>query len=87
MKDRIKEIREWEKMSRKEWGEKIKIKAKTIENIEYGIQKINEEHIKAIVKNYPYYAYWIITGETMPETEQTSPEIEKTRKNLKKDTL
>jgi hypothetical protein len=34
------------------------------------------EHLEAIVKMFPEYAYWIVTGKTIPEAGQTSPDLE-----------
>ena len=61
------------KISSHKWG-----------NLKTGKQRANEEHIEAITKAYPEYAYWITTGLTLPESGQISPELEETRQNLKK---
>jgi len=58
------------------------IKSTTWANVRLKKIRINEEHLEAIVKLFPEYAYWITTGKTMPEAGQISPEIEETRKNL-----
>ncbi len=54
-------------------------------NIRGGKQRVNEDHIEAICKIYPQFAYWLTTGKTIPEAGQISPEIEVARKehNLK----
>lgn len=44
-------------------------------NVEAGKQRINEDHIRVIKKIAPQYIYWVITGETLPESGQISPEI------------
>jgi hypothetical protein len=44
--------------------------------------RAQQEHIEAIVNLWPEYAYWIVTGKTIPESGQISPEIEDIRKNL-----
>jgi len=46
--------------------------------------KVRAEEVEAIVKVFPEYAYWITTGETLPEAGQISPELEETRRNLSK---
>ena len=86
IKQRVRKIREFYKMDRTAFSADCGIKKKTIENIENGIQKINGEHIEILVKKYPFFAYWITTGLTLPESGQISPEIEEMRKklNLKK---
>ncbi|WP_374089758.1 DNA-binding protein [Methylomicrobium lacus] len=58
------------------------VKAKTWANVENGIQRANEEHIEAIIKKWPEYAYWLVTGLTLPEAGQISPELEETRQKL-----
>lgn len=34
------------------------------------------EHIEAMGALFPEYAYWIMTGKTIPEAGQTSPDLE-----------
>ena len=82
MKERIRKLRESLGFDRTMFEAKTGIKAKTWANVENGLQKANEEHIKAIIEKWPEYAYWLATGETLPEAGQISPEIEKTRQNL-----
>lgn len=61
---------------------KTGIKSTTWANVRLKKIRINEEHLDAIVKLFPEYAYWITTGKTLPEAGQISPELEETRKNL-----
>jgi len=49
-------------------------------NIRGGKQRANEEHIEAVCDVYPQFALWIVSGRTIPEAGQISPEIEKARK-------
>lgn len=42
-------------------------------------QKVNEDYLEALNKTFPQYSYWIMTGKTIPEAGQISPEIEKAR--------
>jgi hypothetical protein len=44
--------------------------------------RLNEDHIEGLKKITPEFIYWIMTGETLPEAGQISPEIEETRQNL-----
>ena len=39
-------------------------------------RRMNEEDIVALNKIYPEYAYWLSTGQIIPESGQTSPEFE-----------
>ncbi|MDO9049081.1 MAG: DNA-binding protein [Methylobacter sp.] len=61
---------------------KTGIKSTTWANVRLKKIRINEEHLEAIIKLFPEYAYWITTGKTLPEAGQISPELEETRKNL-----
>lgn len=58
------------------------IKATTWGNLRTGKQRANEDHIAAICKLKPEYAYWIATGLTLPQAGQISPELEATRQKL-----
>lgn len=49
-------------------------------NIRGGKQRANEEHIEAVCDLYPHFALWLVSGRTIPEAGQISPEMEKTRK-------
>lgn len=37
-------------------------------------QKATEEHLEALAKLWPEYAYWLITGKTLPAVGQIAPE-------------
>jgi len=54
-------------------------------NIRGRKQKVNEDYLEALNKTFPQFSFWIMTGQTIPEAGQISPEIEKTRSenNLK----
>lgn len=82
MRHRIRKIREALGLTRNEFESETGVSAKTWENVENGIQKANEDHIQAIAKRWPQFAYWLVTGNTIPEAGQISPEIEETRKKL-----
>jgi len=76
MKDRIKEVRNALKISQRKLGEITGIDRDVWRNIEYGKQRVNEDHLAALEKVAPQYIYWIVTGKTLPESGQISPEIE-----------
>lgn len=61
---------------------KTGIKKTTWANLRLQKIRANEEHIEAAIKLWPEYAYWIVTGKTMIEAGQISPEIEQIRQNL-----
>ena len=37
--------------------------------------------MEAIAREWPQYSYWLLTGETIPEQGQISPEIERARRD------
>jgi hypothetical protein len=51
-------------------------------NIRCGRVRASTEELDACTALWSEYAYWLITGNTLPEAGQISPEIEETRKNL-----
>ena len=58
------------------------IAATKLGNLRTRKQRVNEDHIEAVNKIWPEYAYWLTTGLTIPAAGQISPEIEETRKKL-----
>jgi len=51
-------------------------------NIRNGKARLSDAEIEAVVKVFPQYALWLVTGETAPECGQTSPEYDETNRNL-----
>lgn len=81
--ERLKILREFKELSRRNLEEKTGIPEYTWRAVESGKQKANEDHIKALTKLWPEYKYWIVFGETDTEKGQISPGIEETRVKLK----
>ncbi len=79
---RIRKLRDHLGLGRGEFAEKTGLPKKTIENLEQEKQKTYAWHIEEITKTWPEYAFWLVTGKTLPEAGQISPEIEETRQNL-----
>jgi len=82
IRDRIRKIRESAGLSRRELEKLTGVEEYKWGNIEKGTQKVNEDHIEAITKQWPEYAFWLVTGKTIPEAGQVSPELEETRQKL-----
>lgn len=82
IKDRIREIRDFQGLSRRDLEKLTGIEEYKWKNVESGHQKVNEDHIEAIKKQWPQYTYWLITGETLPEAGQVSPKQEHEREQL-----
>lgn len=52
------------------------VKAASWKAICEGRQRANEEHLEAIGRLWPEYSLWLLTGKVVPESGQTSPELE-----------
>ncbi len=63
MKDRIRTIREHEKLNQTEFGKKIGISRDTVANIENGRIEIKDIFIKSICKEFSVNEDWLRTGE------------------------
>lgn len=84
MKERIRQIREYFELDRTQIAEQTGISKFTWANIELGKQQPNGDHIEAIAKKWPQFAYWLVTGETDEEHGHTSPILERIRADLKR---
>lgn len=82
MREKIRQIREHLGLNRTEFEAETGVPAKTWANIELGKQKANEDHLQAITRKWPQFAYWLMTGLTQPEVGNISPELDELRKNL-----
>lgn len=58
--------------------------AATWNNVFHGKQKANQEHIEALGKAFPQYAYWLVTGLTDEVHGHTSPVLERIQRDLRK---
>lgn len=68
----------------KELEELTGVKGRTWINISTGKQKANHEHIEALGKAFPQYAYWLVTGETDEAHGHTSPVLDRIQNDLRK---
>lgn len=50
-------------------------------NIRNGKARLSDAEIEAVVKVFPQYALWLVTGTTAPECGQTSPEFDEINRN------
>ena len=78
------EILEKSLLSNPALEKKTGIRKETWANVRLKKNRFNEDHIEAIVKLWPQYAYWLTTGKMLPECGQISPELEETREKLDK---
>lgn len=81
IKERMIEIIKWSKLSTVELEKLTEINRYTWGNIKNRGQRVNEDHIEAIAKIWPQFRYWIISGKTLPEAGQISPEISDYKEN------
>lgn len=82
MRERIRQLIDWSGLSLPELEERTGISQYKWGNLLTGKQRVNEDHINALRSVWPQFTYWLVTGETLPEAGQISPEIEDTRRNL-----
>ena len=77
--ERLQEIFETREAHRrfKELEEVTGVAGRTWSNISYRKQKANQEHIEALCKAFPQYAYWLVTGQTDEQHGHTSPVLER----------
>jgi len=79
IRDRIIELFDSLELTSKKMEEMTGIDRYKWGNIRGRKQKVNEDYLEAINQAFPQYSYWIMTGKTIPEAGQISPEIEKAR--------
>ena len=60
------------------------VKARSWQNLCIGRQRANEEHIEAIGRVWPQYAFWLVTGKTDESNGHTSPILERIQRDLQK---
>jgi len=80
--ERIRPLREHLGLGRHEFAEKVGTKKQTLIDVEMGRQRANEFLIEGICTAFPGYAYWLVTGNEIPEAGQISPETEKRLQEL-----
>lgn len=53
------------------------------QNIRAEQAQIRADEVEILGTVFPSYRWWLMTGEVMPETGQTSPDYDEANKNLK----
>lgn len=51
-------------------------------NIRNGKARLSDTEIDAVVKVFPNYALWLVSGNIAPECGQTSPDYDEANRNL-----
>lgn len=51
-------------------------------NIRSGKARLSDAEIDAVVKVFPQYSLWLVSGEIAPEIGQTNPEFDEANRNL-----
>lgn len=51
-------------------------------NIRSGKARLSDAEIDAVVKVFPQYSLWLVSGEIAPEIGQTSPDYDGANRNL-----
>lgn len=71
--DRIRAIREAEGLSRQAAAEMAGIPLRTLEGIEQKRRVPGGDIVEKVAMTWPKYAYWLVTGEMLRESEQVKP--------------
>lgn len=74
MKDRIKEIRTYNKLSMEKFGERIGITRSSVCKLESGENNPSEQTIKLICKEFGINKDWLLTGKGEPTIEASQEE-------------
>lgn len=82
IRERIIQIIDKSGFSKEELEEKTGISYYKWGNLRTKKQRVNEDHLEAVNKIWPEYSYWVMTGKTLPEAGQISPELEEQRRKL-----
>ncbi|WP_273258581.1 hypothetical protein [Ectopseudomonas guguanensis] len=82
MRERFIAILEHKKLTAKKLEQLTGIDREKWYALRKGGRRINEDDIKAIVGLAPEYALWLVTGNTAPESGQTSPEYDEALSKL-----
>ncbi|HGS4979223.1 TPA: helix-turn-helix domain-containing protein [Vibrio diabolicus] len=74
---RIRSIRLAEKLTQDEMAQLLEMPLVSLRNYEYEKRSINEENLTKITNHerFKKYAFWLMTGETLPESGQISPDF------------
>ena len=84
IKERIKFLVAAEGIGPADLARKTGIKRDRWANVLYHPTKPNGDDIEALVTIWPEYAYWLTTGNVLPEAGQISPELEEKRRDSEK---
>ena len=57
------------------------------QNIKRRRARLGADEVGILVRVYPQYRWWLISGEVMPELGQTSPEYDDAHRNLSNQTV
>lgn len=66
-----------------EFAEKTGVGRESLKQFYHGKQKLNNENLDQIIESFPEYALWLVTGTTIPESGQISPDLSGTRTSLR----
>lgn len=83
IRERLKCLIKIYNFSPQELEKRTGLKAHIWGNLLTSKQRVNEDHIEAIEKIWPQYIYWIITGKTLKDAGQTSPDLPNNKQQKK----
>lgn len=82
IQERITLIWEYKKLTAKRLEELSGIDREKWYALKAKKRRVNEDDINAIVKLYPEYALWLVSGTIGPECGQRSPDYDEANRNL-----
>ena len=77
---RIRPLRESLELGRAEFARKIGVKKQLIISVEHSKQRPTEELLEGIAREWPRFAYWLLTGRARIEYNDIDPRIEISRR-------
>jgi hypothetical protein len=77
IRDRLLQVIDLSGLSPRELEQQTGVDRYIWQNVKAKKQRVNEDHLEAVFRIWPQFAYWIATGQTMPEAGQISPDMEK----------
>lgn len=79
--ERLRQIREARTSGRQEFSDLTGIAKGTVTGYEQTGRSPRAEVLEAVAKQWPEYAYWLITGMTDPANGHISPELDQKRED------
>ncbi len=77
---RIRPLRQAVGLGQTRFANALGVSLSLIKSVEWKRQRPTAELIEAICRTWPQFAYWLVTGDSEPNHEHISPQIEMARR-------